>query len=200
VTTLLLVRHAAHDLVGKALAGRDPTLGLNGAGLRQADALGRRLSTRRLAGVFTSPQPRARETADAIGRCCERPVQIENALDEIDFGDWTGRTFQALAREPHWETWVNRRSVAQPPNGEAFAGVQVRIVDCLARLAAAHANRTIVAVSHGDVLKAALAWYLRCSLDDLERFDIAPASVSIVEARADGMQVKLVNCTIDDQC
>jgi probable phosphoglycerate mutase len=198
VTTLLLVRHAAHDLVGKALAGRDATLGLNEAGLRQADALGRRLSKRALAGVFTSPQRRARETARAIGQCSDRPVQIDDALDEIDFGDWTGRTFQELARDPHWKTWVNRRSVARPPNGEAFADVQVRIVDCLTRVAAARGEGAIVIVSHGDVLKAALASYLRCSLDDLERFDIAPASVSIVEAGADAIQVKLVNGTLDD--
>jgi len=35
--------------------------------------------------------------------------------------------------------------------------------------------------SHGDVIKAALAHYLRISLDRILRFDIDPASFSTLE-------------------
>jgi broad specificity phosphatase PhoE len=199
VTTLLLVRHAVHDLVGRALVGRNEAVHLNEAGRRQAQALARRLGGPTLAAVFTSPQSRAQETARPIARFSGLDVQVENDLDEIDFGQWTGKTFQELASDPHWETWVNRRSIAKPPKGEAFAQVRVRVIECLARLTAAHPDGAIVVVSHGDVLKAALAHYLRSSLDDLERFDIAPASISIVAAGTDWTQVRLVNRPIDDQ-
>jgi len=197
VTTLLLVRHADHDLVGKALAGRNRAVGLNDAGRRQAQALARKLSALSPAAVFTSPQPRAEATACAIATACGMNVRCEPALDEIDFGDWTRRTFRELADDPHWQTWVDRRSIARSPNGESLGEVQLRIVGCLTGLTAAYPERTIVLVSHGDVLKAALAHYLRSSLDELECFDLAPASVSIVAAGAAWAQVRLVNGTID---
>ena len=124
-------------------------------------------------------------------------VRCDLALDEIDFGDWTGRTFRELANDPHWQTWVDRRSIARPPNGESLREVQLRIVGCLTGLTAAYPEQTIVLVSHADVLKAALAHYLRSSLDELERFDLAPGSVTIVAAGAGWAQVRLVNGTID---
>jgi probable phosphoglycerate mutase len=63
------------------------------------------------------------------------------------------------------------------------------------RLRGQHDGGTVALVSHGDVIKAALAHFLRMSLDALESFDIAPASVSVIQAGADWAQVKLVNDT-----
>jgi probable phosphoglycerate mutase len=39
----------------------------------------------------------------------------------------------------------------------------------------------VLAVSHGDVIKAALAHYLRLSLDHISFFQIDPASISTLE-------------------
>jgi broad specificity phosphatase PhoE len=193
VTTFLLVRHASHDLVGKALAGRASAVRLNGAGRREAQELSERLASVPPRALFVSPQMRALETAEPLARRLQLAPQVEAALDEIDFGRWTGRTFDELARDPLWPVWVERRGVAAPPEGEPFVQVQERIVRCLSRLQAEYSDAVIVLVSHGDVLKAALAHYLRMSLDDLECFDLRPASVSIVSAVGSWAQVRVVN-------
>ena len=57
----------------------------------------------------------------------------------------------------------------------------------------AHPDQTIAAVSHADVIKALIAHALGLSLDDLQRFEVSPASVSIIAAGAWGMKVHVVN-------
>jgi broad specificity phosphatase PhoE len=193
VTTFLLVRHASHDLVGKSLAGRSTAVHLNERGRQEARALAVALRALPITALRTSPQPRARETAQPIADALGLELHVDSALDEIDFGSWTGRTFDALAGEPLWKTWVERRSIARPPGGEAFAQVRDRVVEDLARLQVAHPNDVIVLVSHGDVLKAALAHYLHLSLDDLERFDVSPASISVLAMGSDWAQVRAIN-------
>ena len=193
VTTFLLVRHASHDLVGKALAGRSAAVHLNERGRQEARALALALRTLPITALRASPQPRARETAQPIADALRLELHVDSALDEIDFGSWTGCTFDALAGESLWKTWVERRSIARPPGGEAFAQVQERVVDHIACLQNAHPNDAIVMVSHGDVLKAALAHYLHLSLDDLERFELSPASVSVVAMGRDWTQVRAIN-------
>ena len=193
VTTFLLIRHASHDLLGKALAGRAPGLHLNEAGQREAEHLAFRLQRAHISALYTSPRERARDTAAPVAQRLSLPSRVNADIDEIDFGDWTGRSFSDLARDPDWSVWVEQRSRAQAPNGEAFADVQHRALLAMDRLRCEHAEETIALFTHGDLIKAVLAHYLRMSLDDLERFDIAPASVSVIATVNGWAQVRLVN-------
>jgi probable phosphoglycerate mutase len=59
--------------------------------------------------------------------------------------------------------------------------VQARIVPELACLARLHPGGAIAAVSHGDVIRAAVAYYLGIPLDFLLRFEIAPASITTLQ-------------------
>jgi probable phosphoglycerate mutase len=193
MTSILLVRHAAHDWLGKGLAGRLGGVGLNESGLGQAQALARRLDDTPVDAVYSSPQQRALETAAPL--CARRGFKavVEPGVDEIDFGRWTGMGFEELAREPLWQTWVERRGSATPPGGEPFGAVAQRAREALDRLVLQHPEQSVLVVSHGDVIKALLAGFLGMSLDHLERFEIAPASLSVVAAGPGWSQVRLVN-------
>jgi probable phosphomutase (TIGR03848 family) len=193
MTRFLLVRHAAHDWLGKGMAGRMPDVSLNPWGREQAQALATRLDGVPIDAIYSSPQPRTLQTAAAVAARRGLHVAVDAGFDEVDFGRWTGRTFEQLRTEPLWGSWVHRRSAATPPGGEPFAGVQLRARDTLERLARRHPEQAVVAVSHGDVIKALLAHFLGISLDHLERFDIDPASVSLVDLGADWSKVRLVN-------
>jgi probable phosphoglycerate mutase len=196
VTRVLLVRHAAHDWLGRGLAGRLEGVGLNPAGRQQAGALVERLATCAIDAVYSSPQQRTRETAVPLARARGLPVQIDPAFDEIDFGSWTGRTFQQLQGDGAlWQDWVDRRSGACPPGGEPFQRVVARAEAGLDALVRRHPGGTLVVVSHGDVLKGLLARALGMSLDHLERFELAPASVSDLVMEGSWAQVRCINST-----
>lgn len=194
MTTFLLVRHAAHDWLGRGLAGRLPGVSLNADGRRQAEALVGRLAAVPLAAVCSSPQQRTLETARPLASARGLQVQVEPGFDEVDFGHWTGCSFDALrAQGEAWRHWCERRGSAQPPGGEPFAGVPLRALAAMDRLRARHPEGQVAVLSHGDVIKAVLAACLGMSLDDLERLEIAPASVSIVAMGEGWRQVRLVN-------
>jgi broad specificity phosphatase PhoE len=195
VTTLLLVRHAAHDWLGRGVPGRLPGVALNDEGRSQARELAQRLEGVRIDAIYSSPQQRARETVAPLASQLHLPVAIANEFDEIDFGGWTGRGFADLeGGDPAlWHRWVERRSIAQPPGGEAFAQVAQRVMAGMKRLRDLHPRQSVLVLSHGDVIKAALACCLAMSLDNLERFDIAPASLSVLAAQGEGWKVRVIN-------
>jgi broad specificity phosphatase PhoE len=193
---LLLLRHAAHDLAGRALAGRMAGLGLNEAGRSQVQALVHgALRGERIDRVYSSPQLRALQTAEPIAQARGLPVQVLHAFDEVDFGAWTGLAFEEVrARDPElWQRWVDQRSVAAPPEGEAFTQVAQRVRDGVSRLQHEHPEGCVLVVSHGDVIKAALALCLGLSLDLLERFEVGCAGVSVMEVWEGGARVLGVN-------
>jgi probable phosphomutase (TIGR03848 family) len=192
-TVVLMVRHASHDRLGKMLCGRMPGVRLSEEGREEAEALGRRLSARRLAAVYASPLERARETAEPIARAQQLEVTVDPDLNEIDFGGWTGLPFEELHAEPAWPLWNSRRDLARPPGGETMLEVQARLVRFLERLRQRHAEAEVAMVSHSDVIKAALAHVLGLSLDHYDRFEISPASVSRVAAGDWGAKVHSIN-------
>jgi broad specificity phosphatase PhoE len=196
VATFFLVRHASHDVLSHMLCGRMPGVSLNSDGRKQAEQLCNRLSCERVDFVNSSPSARARETAGAISSGIGVPLEITPALDEIDFGEWTGRTFQEIHDDPNWQRWNTARSVAQTPGGETMLQVQQRAIGHVDRLRAAHPDARAVLVSHCDVLRAIVLHCLGMSLDHFDRIEISPASISRVVVEDWGAKVLVLNETV----
>jgi probable phosphoglycerate mutase len=68
----------------------------------------------------------------------------------------------------------------------------------VAGLVAAHPGGTVVAVSHADPIKAALAQAAGTPLDLFQRLVVSPCSVSAVLYGAEGPVVLCANSTGDD--
>ncbi|CCM78116.1 histidine phosphatase family protein [Rhizobium mesoamericanum] len=193
-TTFFLVRHAAHDNLGSFLAGRMSGIGLGPAGQEQAARVGQRLVREKIDDVYTSPQERTRQTATAITEACRLdPPQINNALDEVDFGTWTGRSFVDLNRDVQWQRWNALRGLARAPGGEHMLDVQHRVVALIESLAGNRRGRRIVLVSHGDVIKAAVTYVLCSPLDAWARLDVAPGSVTVLIVGDWGAKIAALN-------
>jgi probable phosphoglycerate mutase len=177
VTTLLLVRHGLTHLTGPVLAGWTPDLHLDERGQEQARALGERLAPVPVAAVVSSPLERCAETAAALGR----PVETDERLGECRYGDWTGKELKVLAKDPLWRQVQAHPSAVTFPGGESLRAVSARAVDCVrdwnARLGP---DATWVAVSHGDVIKAIVADALGLHLDQFQRINVDPCSLTVI--------------------
>jgi probable phosphoglycerate mutase len=193
MTILMFVRHALHMLGGDRIAGRMPGVHLSPDGQRQAADLVERLRPIRIDSVFSSPLERTLETATPFARERDLDVEVRDELAEIDFGEWTGRAFAALREDPDWRAWNEFRSGRRTPGGEAMLEVQARIVGCMMQLCAERPGETLALVSHGDVIKAAIAYCLATPLDLFRRIEISPASVSVVVVEELGPWVLAVN-------
>jgi probable phosphoglycerate mutase len=189
VTTLLLVRHGLTAMTGPLLAGWTPGVSLDERGRAQVRDLGRRLAPVPLAAVVSSPLDRCLETAEAVaaGRGDLEKVQVDERFGEVRYGDWTGRPLKELAEEPLWRVVQAHPSAARFPgeDGEALADAQHRAVaavrDWNARITAGHGEDAVYAVcSHGDIIKAVVADALGLHLDQFQRIQAAPASVTVI--------------------
>jgi probable phosphomutase (TIGR03848 family) len=193
MTTFLLIRHAMCDPVGKSLAGRTSGIHLNDVGRAQAERLAARLSGVALDAVYSSPRERALETAEPIARAHGLPPCVVDALDDIDFGRWTGRTLRDLDGDAEWIRFNTFRSVVRAPGGEQMLEVQARSLAALEAMRRAHPDGRCAVVSHADVIRGTLAHFMGIHLDLMYRLEIAPASISVLHITEGAVSIDGVN-------
>ena len=198
-TLVLLVRHGQTATTGSLLPGRAPGLHLAETGQVQAQRAADRIGAlKRVDALYSSPLERTRETAAPIGRATGLKVHRAKGLLECDFGEWTGAELKALRKLPEWKLVQSHPSGFRFPGGESFTEMQTRIWNELGRLVTAHPGETVVAVSHADPIKAAVAMATGVHLDLFQRIVISPCSVTPLLFTADGPIVLAVNSTGDD--
>jgi len=181
MTRFLLIRHAVTEAVGHSLTGRLPGVHLTPRGRAQADKLVERLKDIHIDSIHTSPLERTRETAQPLAQALGLPVNELTKLHELHYGDWQGKTLEALSEDPLFSAYNQTRSLCRIPGGEMPAEAQLRMVQVVERLHAEHPGDTHVLVSHGDPLRCLVAYALGMPLDFIKRLHIAPASISVLD-------------------
>ncbi len=211
-TLVLLVRHGRTPTTGQVLPGRAPGLHLGDEGLAQAETAAARIADlafrgkahhkrrpkSRVTAVYASPMERTQETAAPIAAAVGHRVRSNKGLLEADFGSWTGRKLSDLNKLPEWQQVQRYPSGFRFPDGESFAEMQQRISGTIQALVARHPGETIVAVSHADPIKAAIAHALGTHLDLFQRIVVGPCSISAVLYGQGGPVVLSVNSMGDD--
>jgi probable phosphomutase (TIGR03848 family) len=196
-TLVLLVRHGQTPTTGTKLPGRAKNLHLSDKGREQAEAAAERIAPfkGKVDAVYASPLERTRETAAPIAKQLGLRVKASRGLLECDFGEWTGQDLKALMKLPEWKQVQRYPSGFRFPGGESFLEMQTRVVDTLTRLVDAHRGKVVVAVSHADPIKAAVAHAMGTHLDLFQRIVVSPCSVTAVAYATDGPIVLCVNST-----
>jgi probable phosphomutase (TIGR03848 family) len=201
-TLIVLVRHGATPTTGRELPGRAAGLHLSEAGRQQAEAAALRIGalqngSRAIAAVYASPLERAQETAEPIANAVGRDVQTDEALTDLDIGEWTGLELKAARKRREWATIQRYPSGFRFPGGESFHDMQARMVTTLDRLRADHPGEIVIAVSHADPIRSVVAHALGTHLDLFQRIVVSPCSLTAVAYDHDGPMVLTVNASPD---
>ncbi len=115
--------------------------------------------------VWTSPATRCRAIADPIARAAKASFIIDDRLQELDFGDWEGRPWDAMARVD-LDRWAAAPLPFAPPGGESGAEIIARLRAFQGTL---HRDqRDCVVVSHGGPIKILTALLQGRPVDLLE--------------------------------
>jgi alpha-ribazole phosphatase len=112
--------------------------------------------------VWSSPSRRCRGLAGAIAQALGMPLTIDPRLQELDFGAWEGRSWDAIARAD-LDRWSASPLTFAPPGGESGAALIARISAFHAGLRQARQDCAIV--SHGGPLKVLAALLSGHSVD-----------------------------------
>src|SRR5438552_10216844 len=183
------LRHGEHGLLGKVLAGRMPGVGMTERGRAEIASQAERLAREKIAAIYASPLQRTRESAEIVSARLGLPIEFRADLLELDFGEWTGATFDSIRADPRWQAWSTQRSLAVIPGGESMRAVQQRIVAAMIELNERHLHETIVLVSHGDVIRCVLLFALGMPLDFYNRIEIGRGSISTIQIQSGGIRV-----------
>lgn len=190
MATLLLIRHGTTAATGSRLGGRTEA-SLDERGRAQAEDAGERLADVPIKAVYASPLARTLETAEPIAARQGREVRSWEGLLEVEYGRWTDRPLKQLARTKLWPVIQARPSLVRFPEGETIRGAQLRAIEGIEELVARHRRDVIAAVSHGDIIKSVVSFYLGQPLDLFQRLQIAPASVTVLGLEPGGQPALL---------
>ena len=125
------------------------------------------------------PATTAADTAREIATVLDVPLEIDERLVELDYGEWDGRRLGEVDAA-EWAAWRADFSFA-PPGGESLASVGARVAEfCTERL---RSDATIVAVSHVSPIKAAVAWALGVDDEATWHMQLDVASVTRIRLR-----------------
>jgi broad specificity phosphatase PhoE len=199
MTQFLFLRHGSTDMLDHGISGRAPGILLNARGQREVRWLAHHLRERRVAAIYASPLERTWETAQAVAEPLGLSPIASEALLELHFGEWTGQSFELLNQDARWRDWNAFRCGTRIPGGELMLETQTRVVRLLLELREKHGDQSLALVTHGDVIKAALTYFLGMPLDFYLRLEVAPASCSELEVGRDHVRLLGLNVTASER-
>lgn len=194
MTTFYLMRHG-NTTAGEMIPGRMPGVHLSDDGHEQALHLAEMLAEVPFDVIYSSPLERARETAAPLCKQQKKDPVILDDIIEIDFGDWTGKSFAELEPDETWKLFHTFRSGTRPPKGELMVDVQKRMVDRLESLRHEFPHGRLALFSHGDPIKLAIAHYAGMPLDFILRIKISTGSFSVISVDNWGPKIHCINQT-----
>lgn len=194
----LLVRHGETEWNReRRVMGRRP-VPLNETGRAQIQSLVPTLSGLGAGMVWSSPLPRATETAERIAGPLGLRVHVDEGLTEVDYGAWEACTFSDLVADPAYHRYHHDPERAPIPGSrENLADVRKRVCGALARLAEQAPGGCSIVVSHGDPIRLVLAACLGLSAAEMRRLRVDNGAVSGIELTGDWAEVKFVNARSD---
>jgi broad specificity phosphatase PhoE len=190
---VILVRHGQTDEnINGRISGQGP-VPLNTRGQEQARLVADILAPLGVTHLFSSPLVRARQTAQFLADRLQQPIAEIPDLREVGYGDWEGKTFGEMRNHPVAHQVFNDPASATFPNGESLVAVQQRGVQAIEWVRMTYPQGIIALVSHGDVIRTALAHYLGMPFNDYRRMNIDNGAISVLELFDDWVRVKAIN-------
>ena len=191
---IILIRHGQTDWnKERRVMGARP-VHLNALGKKQATELGRVLEAISLDAVYASPLLRTLQTARLLVRGRSFKIELAAAVQEIDYGQWVGKTFDEVRGDRSFQVYHKTPSKAQAPQGEKMTDVFKRAIQFIEGLRKKFKSGRVVVVSHADVIRLILVHYLELGIDDLLRLRIDNGSLSLLGFEGDRARVLAVNC------
>lgn len=183
-----LIRHGETDWNKARKMQGQKDIPLNEAGLKQAEAIAKRLRNENWDAIYSSDLLRAKRTAEKIAQAMGKTIQATDVrLRERSFGQYEGLSF-------------DQRSRLQYPSGslkaEKLYGIESnetlikRALSFLEDLKRREPDRNVLLISHGGWIRAVLRSL--CSNENLPR--IGNTSISVLKFSGETWELELCNC------
>ena len=199
MTRLIIVRHAesAFNLQNRIQGHLDSQL--TKKGLEQARRLARRIRNFKIDRIYSSDLGRAYSTTVEITRYLKKARIIRDPkLREILLGDWEGRTPEEVDElyDRGYQRWLKSPSACIIPNAERVGHFRKRVTDRIRQIARRESGKTVLVVTHGGVITALLADWLKADFDRvLKGIQIDNTSLTFVAVTPKAAKLWVINDT-----
>jgi 2,3-bisphosphoglycerate-dependent phosphoglycerate mutase len=194
---LIVARHheSEWNKLGKWTGDRDRHL--TDYGFQKSSDMGLLIKDVHIDQAFASMLVRSIETLSCMLNVCERyevPTEHSSALNERDYGDYTGKNkweMEQLISEEEFDKL--RRGWDYPvPNGETLKMVFERVIPFYKEkvLPLLTEGKNVLIVAHGNSLRALLKYIENISDIDIENVEVPFGVVMIIDVDEKGQLIK----------
>ncbi len=198
--SLILIRHQESEWnkLGKWTGFVD--IGLSEDGKLKAKEIGEKIKDFKFDDIFISTLKRTKETLDQIisqredkDECISK-IEISSAINERDYGDYTGKNKWEIEKEVGEEEFKRiRRGFSHPiPGGETLKMVYERSVPFYIEkiLPLIKKNKNVLIVAHGNSIRSLIKYIENISDEDISNVEMNFGDVLIYKVNDKGYLVK----------
>jgi len=182
--TLILIRHQESEWnkLGKWTGFTD--IGLSETGILKSREIGEKIKDVKFDEIFISTLKRTKQTLDEILKAkdskdrgeCLKHVEVSSAINERDYGDYTGKNKWEIEKEVGEEEFKKiRRGFNCPiPNGETLKMVYERSVPFFIDkiLPLVKEGKTVLFVAHGNSIRSLIKYIENISDTDISKVEM----------------------------
>jgi len=192
---LLLVRHGDTAANSRERFWGSTDVPLSADGLRQAEALRKRLAAEKIDACYASTLQRARVTAETIINGRNLNVTASPEMREVDFGKLEGLNFQEISAQfpDVYKVWMSRDPDIRYPDGESLAALDARVGQFRSGLSRHGEAETVLVVAHAATLRLLICQFLGMGRAGFWQFRLELASLSIISTYDTGAILSLLN-------
>lgn len=194
MTTFIVLRHAQSTANERGLlAGQLPGIHLSATGVDESEAIKETLAKVTIDRVISSPLERCLQTIEPLVAAKKMKIATDDRLIEMNYGKWSGKKLSFLSVRPLWRKIQSSPSDVTFPDGESFSNMASRVGSLLEELHRKYPKESILLVTHGDICKFIATYFLKLPLNDLQKFLVKPASLSIYHQTSEKIAVEVLN-------
>ncbi len=164
---------------------------LNEKGLAQAKQLAEKLvrENYQIDCVYTSPQLRAKVTAEKAAEALGVPCIPLQDLIEMDLGEWEGGNWPDIERDygEVYHYWNSHRRYVTTPGGECYNDVLKRTFRALKYIEESNIKNVLI-VSHSAIMLSLRCYLAGLCMDDETMLQFRTKNTEIVELEEEALQ------------
>lgn len=192
-TNLWLLRHPEPEATVRGTCYGSLDVALSSGGIEQAHEMAKTLGCQPIAAIYSSPRRRCTQAAAILAM--GRKAETVEALRELDFGEFEGRTYDEIAAQypDLYRQWMESPTETHFPGGECFREMCVRVLESAKLLRARHAGESIAIVAHGGVNRIILADALGMDMAHIFRIGQRYGALNLIRYFGDDPVVETIN-------
>jgi len=190
---IFLIRHGETDWNRERKVMGIGDVPLNENGRRMVSFLAEVLAHEGIGVIYSSTVARAMQSAEILAERWGVEIVEEPGFNECRFENWVGMSFDELRGSEDFEKYFLKPTESNFSTSENISDIQRRAVVGIERIISEKRAENVAVVTHSDIIKPLLVHFLGMKLDDMHKFFIANASVTLIDMSGRFLRIPYIN-------